>query len=472
MIGREDEKVIFNKALNSNNAELIPVIGRRRVGKTYLIREFFKGKIDFELVGLKDAKTSQQLRNFSFSLLNSTNKKELLQEPADWLDAFHQLIKALENKKGKKRKVVFFDELPWLATHRSGFMTGFNYFWNSYASTQNIIVIICGSAASWMIKNVINNKGGLHNRVTRSIFLKPFTLSETKDFFKSKKINLDHYQIIQLYMVMGGIPHYLNQVELGKSAVQNIDSICFKNNGFLRNEFDNLYKALFRFPDRYEMVIKALATKWKGLTREEITAHIKLTKGGGITSILIQLEQSGFITSYYPFAKKKKGKLYRLTDYYSLFYLKFIEGSKPKNNGYWHTLSQTQSWKSWSGYAFENLCLQHTNKIKEALGIHGIFSEDYSFISKPTKTHKGAQIDLLIDRSDQTINMCEIKFYNDKVILTSAIASNIRNKKSVFKQVTKTRKHIFTTLISTYGLQPNKHSVGLIDNSITIDDLF
>lgn len=472
MIGRNNEKTIFNKALNSDTAELIPVTGRRRVGKTYLIREFFKDKIDFELVGLKDANASQQLRNFSFSLLNLTITKQIPIVPEDWLDAFHQLIKALENKKSKKKKIVFFDELPWLATHRSGFMTGFNYFWNSYASTQNIIVIICGSAASWMIKNVINDKGGLHNRVTRSIFLKPFTLSETKDFFKYKKVQLDHYQIVQLYMVMGGIPHYLNQVEAGKSAVQIIDIICFKKNGFLRNEFDNLYKALFRFPDRYEMVIKALATKWKGLTREEVTARIKLKKGGGITTILKQLEQSGFITAYYPFAKKKKDKLYRLTDYYSLFYLKFIEGTKSKNQGYWHILSQTQSWKSWSGYAFENLCLQHTDKIKEALGIHGIFSEDYSFIAKPTQTHKGAQIDLLIDRSDQTINMCEIKFYNDKVTLTSSMANNIRNKRSVFKQVSKTRKHIFITLLSTYGMTANKHSIGLIDNSITMDDLF
>jgi hypothetical protein len=323
-----------------------------------------------------------------------------------------------------------------------------------------------------MIKNVINNKGGLHNRVTRTIFLKPFTLTETEQFFKSKNIQLNHYQIVQLYMVMGGIPHYLEHIEAGKSAVQNIDTICFSKNGFLRNEFDNLYKALFRFPENYEAIVIALATKWKGLTRDEIVKQVDMKEGGGISSKLNQLEQSGFITSYYPFQNKKKQKLFRLTDYYSLFYLKFIVGKQAKNEGYWQTLSQTQSWKSWSGYAFESLCIQHANKIKETLGIHGIFSEDYSFIAKPSDAHKGTQIDLLIDRNDQVINLCEIKFYNQEIQLTAAMAESILNKQNVFQMMTKTKKQIFITLISTFGMHPNKHSIGLVDNSITMDDLF
>ena len=472
MVGRIEEQIIFEKALKSKKAELIPVICRRRVGKTYLIRQYFKNHIAFELVGLKDADTKQQLLNFSFSLKAANQNTSEIEIPKDWLNAFNQLIQLLEQKKTKRKQVVFLDELPWLATHKSGFMTGFNYFWNSYASKQNIVVIICGSAASWMIKHVVNDKGGLHNRVTKSIYLKPFTLTETKTFLKSKHINLDHYQIVQIYMVMGGIPHYLEQLEKGKSAVQNIEDICFKPNGFLRGEFDNLYKALFRFPERYESVIRALATKWKGLTRDEIVNAIALKEGGGISSILLQLEQSGFITSYVPFKKKKKDKLYRLTDYYSLFYLKFIEGVPTKNKGYWQILSQNQTWKSWSGYAFESLCIQHVEKIKEALGIHGIFSEESSFVAKGNAEQKGTQIDLLIDRKDQTINLCEIKFYNQSISITASMVENIKQKRNLFRAITKTKKHVFITLVSTYGITENKYSLGFVDNSITMNQLF
>jgi len=424
------------------------------------------------LVGLKDADMKQQLLNFSFSIKNAAPKKNDVDIPETWLEAFNQLVTLLKQKKSNKKQIVFLDELPWLATHKSSFMTGFNYFWNSFASKNNIIVIICGSAASWMIKNVINNKGGLHNRVTKSIYLQPFTLGETAEFFRSKHISLDYYQIVQIYMVMGGIPHYLEQIENGKSAVQNIDALCFQNNGFLRHEFENLYKALFRFPDRYEAVIRALATKLKGLTREEIIRIVKLPNGGGVSAILTHLEQSGFISSYRPFKKKKKDMLYRLTDYYSLFYLKFIEGNSAKNKGYWHTLSQTQSWKSWSGYAFESLCIQHVDKIKEALGISGIYTEESSFIYKGNNQKKGTQIDMLIDRNDQCINLCKMKFYNQKISLTAKTAEALKRKKDILVSSTGTKKNIFITHISTYGLLDNKYSIGLIDNDIKIEALF
>ena len=474
MIGRTKEIDLLKKALTSKRPELIAVIGRRRVGKTYLIRTFFEDQIDFEMVGLRDGNMEQQLRNFAYSLKEAKRQKDPIEKvPKDWLEAFHDLMEHLESlEERKKRKVVFIDELPWAATAKSDFLTGFSYFWNSYASKSNIIVVICGSAAAWMTKRIINDKGGLHNRVTRKIILQAFTLSETESYFQSRNISLDRYQILQLYMTLGGIPHYLDQVEVGRTAIQNIDEICFHPQGSLRSEFDNLYSSLFSNPERYEIIVSALASTWKGLSRTEILSAAKLKDGGGITTILRELEQSGFISSYVPFNKKKKDTLYRLTDNYSLFYLKYIRDLPRNEAGNWLSLSQTQSWKSWSGYAYENICFQHIDKIKAALGISGVHTRHFSFIVKATDEHEGAQVDLLIDRMDSAISICEVKFYNDEYALTKEEADIIRRKRRVFRQVSRTQKQIFMVLITTFGLADNKYSLELIDNKINMDKLF
>jgi len=474
MIGRVKELDILNKAKTSKKPELVAVIGRRRVGKTYLIRSFFEDLIDFEMVGLKDGNMEQQIRNFTYSLKEAKQQKNPIEKiPKDWLEAFHDLKEHLESvQKPEKKKVVFIDELPWVATAKSDFLTGFSYFWNSYASKENIIVIICGSATPWMIKKIINNKGGLHNRVTRKILLRPFSLSETEAYFQSRNISFDKYQLVQLYMTMGGIPHYLDQVEGGKTAIQNIDEICFQPQGLLRTEFDNLYSSLFTHPERYERVVGALASSWKGLSRAGILHATQLKDGGGITTILKELEQSGFISSYVPFHKKKKDMLYRLTDNYSLFYLKYIKDIPQNESGDWKSLSQTQSWKSWSGYAYENICLQHIDKIKVALGISGIHTRHYSFLAKTTEEYEGIQIDLLIDRKDNAISLCEIKFYNDEYVLSKEEADKLRRKRSIFRRASKSKKQLFIVLITTFGLAKGKHSLGLVDNEINMDALF
>ncbi|MEM9721587.1 MAG: ATP-binding protein [Bacteroidota bacterium] len=473
MVGREKEIEVLQKALTSPKPELVAVIGRRRVGKTFLIRNFFGNDIDFEMVGLKDGNLAQQLRNFSYSLQEAERANGLKDSPKDWLAAFHQLKEYLEGlERPNRKKVVFIDELPWVATSRSDFLTGFSYFWNSYASKNSILVVICGSATAWMIKKIINNRGGLHNRVTRIIILQPFSLRETEAYFNARGILFERYQILQFYMTMGGIPHYLDQVEGGKSAVQQIDEICFGVHGLLRNEFDNLYSSLFKNPERYEKVVEVLSTSWKGLSRAEILKRINLNDGGGFSTLLKELEQSGFISSFVPFNKRKKETLYRLTDNYSLFYLKFIRGIPKNESGNWKNLSETQSWKSWSGYAFENICLQHIDRIKQALGISGIYSRHFSFFSKSSDEHPGVQIDLLIDRKDNSISLCEVKFYNDNFLLSKEEAEKIRIKRSLFKKLSKTRKQIFLVFITSYGLLENKHSIGLIDQHLTMDDLF
>ena len=327
-VGRKEEQANLRTALNSKEAEMVAVIGRRRVGKTFLINHVYKNQIDFEITGLQNAPRIEQLQNFTFWLTRFSKSTIPIKQPKNWLEAFMLLISFLESIEKKEKKVVFLDELSWMATHKSGFLRGLSFFWNSWAVKQNIVVVICGSAASWMIQKVVNHKGGLHNRITRRIFLEPFTLLETEEYLRSKNLIFDRYQIVQLYMAMGGIPHYLKEIKGGLSAIQNIEKICFSKKGLLRDEFSRLYHSLFTNAEIHIAIIRILASKRLGLTRKQIVENTKIKEGGTISKVLDELEQSGFVSAYRPFGKRKKEKLYRLTDEYSLFYLQFIENKE------------------------------------------------------------------------------------------------------------------------------------------------
>ncbi len=473
LIGRTKEQETLRKALLSDESEMVAIIGRRRVGKTFLIRSVYRERIDLEFTGVQNATRREQLESFHFLLQKYARRNTILNLPKNWLEAFHQLITVLENKNtSKKKKVIFFDELPWLATKKSGFLKALGFFWNNWASKNNIVVVICGSAASWMIQKVVKDKGGLHNRITRRINLRPFTLAETETFLASRHLTLNYYNTILIYMIMGGIPHYLKEIQAGKSAIQNIDDICFSEDGLLADEFSNLYPALFEHSENHIAIIRALAMKWKGLTRAEIIKLGNLSNGGGVTKALDELIHSSFISSYFPFGKKRKDKLYRLTDEYSLFYLHFIERKRRNVKGAWQALSQTSTFKSWSGYAFESLCLKHIEQIKRALQIGGIYSESSSFFFAGNQYLPAIQIDLLIDRNDQVINLCEIKFQQSEFIISKSYAEQLQKKIAVFSEISKTKKQLFLTMITTFGTTQNKHSLGLVDNDLKMDVLF
>ena len=472
LIGRIEEQQILMDALQSPRAEMVSIIGRRRVGKTFLVNSVYKDQIDFEITGIQYATNQEQLENFRIQLSKAAPTQLPIKDMKNWIEAFHLLSQHLESKKKPGKLIVFLDELPWLASHRSGFLKGLSFFWNSWAIKQNIVLVICGSAASWMIKKVVHHKGGLHNRITKRISLKPFTLTETADFFKNKECNFDHYQILHLYMAMGGVPHYLEEVKGGKSAVQNINQICFSENGLLFDEFSKLYSSLFENADLHIQIVRALAKKRKGLTRLEIIEAGKLPNGGGTTRALEELIHSGFVSMYRPFGKVKKESLYRLTDEYSLFYLRFIEKNKSDSRNIWKELSQTAAYVAWSGYTFESICLKHIPQIKKVLGISGIFSTSSSYFKKGTAKEEGLQIDLLIDRNDHAINICEMKFYIDEVTITKPMAVGLRKKMALFRQYNKSKKLLFLTLVTTFGLKANHHSLGLIDNVVTLEDLF
>ena len=473
IIGRKTEMDAMKSFLKDDKAQLLAIIGRRRVGKTFLIREVFKKEIVFEMTGLMGADLKNQLTNFTLQLNCYFQNGEPFQKPDSWLMAFNKLTLVLQKHTFKKKPVVFFDEIPWIASKRSGFTEALAHWWNNWASQQNIVVVICGSAASWMLEHVVNAKGGLHNRITKLITLMPFTLSETNEFLESRDVKISNYQIVQIYMAVGGIPLYLEQVSKGRSAAQNIQEMCFSKDGLLRTEFDNLYPALFDNAGNHIKVIKALASKAKGLDRQEILKKTKMSDGGWFSNLLNELEASGFISTYQPLEKKKKDTLYRLTDEFSLFYLRFMEGNKTSKGNRWVKISQTQDYRIWCGYAFENLCIKHVDEIKEALGISGVESEVNSYLHRKDKVYeKGFQIDMLIDRRDDVINICEMKFYSDDFKIDSDYANKLRIKKEGLRTVTETKKMVHITFVSTYGVFENKHKIDLVDNDLLIEIFF
>lgn len=474
LVGRESEKSELRKSLESSEAELVAVYGRRRVGKTFLVREFFRQRLAFELTGVHDAPLAEQLRNFSFALGRAMRSDIPLATPPTWQDAFQQLIVCLEALSKSTKHVVFFDEVPWLASRRSRFMSAFEHFWNAWASRQpHLIVVVCGSAASWMIGKLVRQRGGLHNRVTRRIRLEPFTLAESKEYLRSRRVHLTPYQIAEIYMAMGGIPHYLKEVVPGQSAAQNIDRICFAQTGLLQNEFRQLYASLFENSERHMQVIRTLARNRQGMTRNKLLSEARISTGGAATMLCDELIESGFVMRVLPFGKGKKDALYRLADEYSLFYLRWIEKNRSSGNDIWLKKQRSPAWRAWSGYSFESLCLRHVSQLKRALGIEGIETEESSWYHRATdESSKGAQIDLLIDRQDHCINLCEMKFSESEFLIDRKYAGELSFKRDLFRRISRTRKTTFLTMVTTFGVKDNKYSRDLVDNSVKIEALF
>lgn len=473
LTGREKEIETLKKALTSNEPEMVPVIGRRRVGKTFLIQSVYKEQIAFEISGLQYAEKRDQLRNFRQQLRVAFPQLADQPVPKDWLDAFFQLTEALDAAEGNETKrVIFFDEVPWLATHKAKFLMGLSYFWNSWAVRRNVVVVICGSAASWMINKVLRDKGSLHNRVTRRIRLHPFNLSDTEAYLKARYVNMNRRQLMLLYMAMGGIPHYLKEVEAGESAAQAIDRICFSEDGLLRDEFQALYPALFDQSEAHVKVIRALAKTQQGYDRQQLLDNSKLTDGGYLSRVLEELSESGFISTYPIYGKKKKGMRYRLTDQYSSFYLRFIEPNNYGGAGSFLALSQSQVYKSWCGYAFETVCLQHVPQIKEALRIGGIYTQSSTFYQAENKDREGAQIDLLLDRNDGIVNLIETKFYDGPYRVDKSNLTRLEKQRRVFRSAVGNRKQLSWVLLAADGGERTADSQGIIDYFLSGDDLF
>ncbi|MDR1973151.1 MAG: AAA family ATPase [Bacteroidales bacterium] len=468
LLGRKNEQISLQQLVEAEKSDFLVLYGRRRVGKTFLIKKFFNQDFSFYISGLKNTTQKENLANFNTAL--NFHGKMPYPKVNSWMDAFRQLIHLLEHSNKRGKKVVFIDEMPWFDTARSGFLTAIDFFWNTWASGRSdVLLIACGSATSWIIKKLLNNRGGLHNRVTRRMHISPFTLNECEAFFQYKKIHFDRKSIVDAYMIFGGIPFYLEMFEKGLSVAQNIDNLLYKDNAPLKNEFDFLYSSLFNNYENHIKIVEALSTKTKGLTREEIITSSKISNGGGLTSMLEELEQCDFIRKYQSFGKKEKQSLYQLIDLYSLFYFNFLKNNKIKDEHFWTNFIDNARHRAWSGYAFEQVCLAHLPQIKQKLGIAGVLTNTSSWRSNDRKN--AAQIDLLIERNDRIINLCEMKYAVDEFVIDKRYDEILRKKRTSLCEQTKTRKAIHITMITTNGVKRNMYWNN-IQSEVTVDDLF
>lgn len=473
IIGRKEEQQLLNECYLSDKPQFVAVYGRRRIGKTFLVKQFFKEQFDFYLTGAYQASKTDQLFNFKMTLEAYSGKRR--KTPHSWLEAFFQLQDYLSSL-GNKRKVVFIDELPWFDTPRSNFISAIELFWNQWASDQNIMLIVCGSATSWMINKLLGDKGGLHNRVTRSIYLAPFSLGETEEFLKYNNIVFNRYQIVECYMMLGGTPYYLNMLHHNLSLAQNINKLFFKEKGELRHEFEFLFRSLFKESKNYSRVVEILSRKAKGMTRQELIQEGKFSDNGTLSEVLMELCNCDFIRRYYSINKKQRDAIYQLTDLFSLFHLRYIKNSTTFDETFWTDTIDSPNHRTWCGYAFEQVCLHHIKQIKRALGIEGVQANvcvwsQQAKDSTNAKNTEGAQIDLVIDRRDQTINLCEMKFSLSPFEITSSYMQHILKRRELFRQATGTKKALHLTFITTYGLAKNAQ-YSMIQSEITMDDLF
>lgn len=468
IIGRMWEQEVLNDVVRSDRPEFVAVYGRRRIGKTFLVRNFFKGKFDFYMSGSYNSTLADQLADFKSQLQEYSGVVRPM--PKNWREAFRQLQEYLSTLK-KEKIIIFIDELPWLDTPRSRFISALELFWNGWADWHdNVKFIVCGSATTWMTHKLIGNKGGLHNRVTRQLYLSPFNLHDSEALLRANGVQWSRHQIVECYMAVGGVPFYLAKMSGSQSLPQNIDRLFFHQKGELKTEYAILFRSLFNDSSVYREVVELLAKKAEGMTREEIKTSLKLQEGGRLSEVLENLITCDFIRQYNAFGRKKKGRLYQLTDLFTLFYLKEVKDNSNESDDFWTSGIDSPGRRAWSGYAFEQVCLHHVSQIKQALGISGIQTSVSSWVGEE-EGRKVAQIDLVIDRRDEVINLCEMKYSLSPFDITKQYLDRLLERRELFRRLTHTRKALHLTLITVNGLKQNAQS-GMIQNDVTADHLF
>jgi hypothetical protein len=479
IIGRQEEQRELTEIFNSKKAEFVVVYGRRRIGKTFLIEHFFKTKkcLYFHVTGVQDGLLKEQLTEFAKAIGKTFYSGATIASATTWMKAFDELNNAIDNLAKSQKIIIFMDELPWMATKRSRILQALDYYWNYYWSkNKNLKLVICGSSASWIIKNIIYNKGGLHNRYTSSLLIKPFSLYESNEFLKSRNIKISDKQLLQLYMTIGGVPHYLDRIKKGLSAAQNIEQLCFRETGILFSEFEKLFKSLFDDAKVYIELIRIISKLREGVSRAYIEENSKLsTKGGTLTDRLNDLEQAGFIKSFLPFKHQRQGVYYRIIDEYTYFYLKWIEPEKQalysNDSGHWLYKTNSPIYYSWMGYSFESVCYKHIAQIQKALNIpSGSKAGTWRYSPKRGSKDNGAQIDLLFERNDDAVTICEIKCTNEPFTIDKNYYHLIMNKVSIYQKITKTSKQIFIAFISANGIKKSTYTDN-ITGVVTLDDL-
>ena len=467
IVGREEEIRELCGYMRSGKPEFLVVYGRRRVGKTFLIREYFNNDFIFSHTGLASGGTDIQLSEFNKSLRRVRGENH--RQAKDWFDAFDCLRQYIEQSEAG-RKILFIDELPWMDKQKSLLLPALEHFWNGWASARNdILLIVCGSATSWVVSKLLLDKGGFYGRITGRLLIKPFSLGECEAFYSASGIVFSRYQMVESYMIFGGIPYYLSLMKKELGFAQNVDRLCFREGGALRDEYELLYRSLFRNPEGHLAVVEALAGRRAGLPRDAVLKGSGLSDGGGFTRVLRELEQCGFIRRYNSYGKNKRDALYQLTDPFTLFYLRFIKGSETVNASFWSAYTDDGSHRAWTGYAFEQVALAHIDQIKCKLQIGGVLTRQYAWRS--TRSTPGVQIDLIIDRNDGVMNLCEMKYSRDEYEIDASYGRQLQRRVEVFRRETGTKAALHTTFVTTYGLVQNEHAT-YVQSEVSMEDLF
>ena len=435
IIGREKEQKLLKECCRSGKPELVAVYGRRRVGKTYLVKQFFQEQFDFYTTGIYNGSLKEQLAFFNKQLNRFSNS--FYPVPKNWMEAFDQLQHYLSRVE-KENIIVFIDEMPWLDVPRSKFLKAFEL--------------------------------GLHNRVTRRIWLAPFTLSETKQLLEYQSIRWNDRQVLDCYMVFGGIPYYISMLQKSLSQTQNVDELLFSQTAPLKSEYDFMFGSLFNDAPVYKRIVELLSQKAKGMTRKEILDLLGLTDNGNLTEMLKNLCNCDIVRCYSAFGKKQRDMLYQLTDLFTLFYLRFVKDYNGRDEHHWSNMMESASVTAWKGYAFEQVGFLHLNQIKKALGINGIQSDVCSWTYRDELGKVRAQIDMLIDRNDQTINLCEMKYSATAYSIKKDYDQWLLDRRELFREQTRTKKALHLTMITTLGLKDNPYS-GDINSEVTLVDL-
>lgn len=471
MVGRKQEIARLKYLIRSKRSEFLAITGRRRVGKTFLIDNTLQDHYCYSITGIQKGSLKEQLINFGVKLGDYDGTGEP-KSPSNWQTAFLQLKSYLQTLDRNRKQVIFIDEMPWISTPRSGFLQMLAHLWNDYLSKEShFLLVVCGSATSWITKKIINDPGGLHNRVTETIHLSPFSLSETKTFLKSKGLRFSDQEIARIYMALGGIPFYLEKINKGESFAVAIERICFSPQGILRNEYDNLYKALFKHADLYQQIVAILAKHPHGIPHAKILKELPTTSTGSYQRAMQDLIVSDFVMETNPFGKKKRGTFYRLVDEYSVFYHHFIAPNRKYTQGIWQQLASSQSYKIWAGYAFESLCHKHIDALKRALGISAVRTDITSLHVPSSEGITGFQIDLLIDRKDDSINLCEVKFHAGPFTISKTYYRQLIQKRQRFIDYTGTRKQVFITFITNHGIAQNEYSSEIVEAELLLEDI-
>ncbi len=471
IISRKEEKKDLEYCERSKKSELICVYGRRRVGKTFLVEQTFRD-FAFRAVGLEKGTTKQQLKSFGQRLIEYGD--DIKQTPENWFEAFSRLDKILSGESIRRslngKKIVFLDEFPWFATKKSDFLVAFEDYWNRRGTQDgDLLFIICGSATSWIIKNVIKNTGNMFQRVTKKICVEPFTLAETELFFKDREFDWSREQIAECQMIFGGLPFFFDLMNTSQSLVKNINRLLFDKDALFGDETKKLLDATLSESPIYEKILSKLAFARYGIKKSELQVEIAAPNGTYGRAVQ-DLVDCGYVIEY-----KKKYEEYnplyiQLVDPFLLFHYHYLSKEK-RIDSYEDLIGNIGRYDNWRGTAFEILCLNNTASIKSALGIRGVKTECYPWYNSTDKKNERVQIDMVIERADKITNLCEIKYTNKPFVIDASYEQELIKKRDIFKEKTGTSQALKVIIISAAGVSGTRYT-SYISDIITLDDIF